>query len=364
MQKHNGTKYAVAAAVAVIVAIMVSPLALVFASGQCSNQTTVTPPGADTQTAGQIVRYFESQGLTANAAAGITGNLQQENGFSPVTNGGGIGIAQWDPGRGAAMQTWAAQNGLDASTRAAQLAYIVYDLKTHYATLLAQMNAAPDPGAAAVLFQNVYEQCGNCVQANRVSNAIAALKAAGGASNGGTSLPVAAAIEGDCAFAATGDGRNPIPDPPWHESRDDAGVDASAPVGAPIFAPADSTLVAIDPKWTGPFDGLPVQPLLLFHFDQRQADTYAGCQFWYVAEEITPVTTTIGTDFKQGQPVAHFAPSGSGIEIGWGSPTAGSKTFAEQQGDPGAMSPPPGTTVWGETFKKWAGMTKWIGTSP
>ena len=127
------------------------------------------------------------------------------------------------------------------------------------------------------------------------------------------------------------------------------GVDASAPVGTPIYAPLDSQLVEIVNDW---YAG---QPLLLFRFLQRPAG--APTDYWYVAEQITPVSTTIGTIFRARQAVAHFAPCCTSIEIGWGSPTSSGRTLAQQMGDSGAASPPAGaTTTWGESFKHFFGI--------
>ena len=141
------------------------------------------------------------------------------------------------------------------------------------------------------------------------------------------------------------------------------GVDASAPVGSPIYAPAPSTLVEIAPWFKGPCG---MQPLMLFHFTQQQAGTEDGDQYWYVAEQITPATTTIGATFARGQPVARFAACGTGIEIGWGSATSAQRTLAAQMGDAAAANPAPGSlTPWAESFKRWCQMpASWIGTSP
>jgi hypothetical protein len=134
------------------------------------------------------------------------------------------------------------------------------------------------------------------------------------------------------------------PIPGFKIQRDDMGVDASARTGAGIYAPAASKLVQVMRDW---YAG---EPLLLFQFDIRPAGALSG--YWYVAEQIVPVTTTLGTRFQRGQRVASFAASGTGIEIGWGSPTSNSRTLANET-DPGAADPPSGsTTVWGETFKQ------------
>ena len=97
------------------------------------------------------------------------------------------------------------------------------------------------------------------------------------------------------------------------------------------------------------------QPLLLFRFLNRPAG--APSAYWYVAEEITPVSTTVGTIFRARQAVARFAPSGTGIEIGWGSPTSSGRTLAQQMGDSAAANPPAGAqTTWGESFKHFFGI--------
>jgi peptidoglycan hydrolase-like protein with peptidoglycan-binding domain len=137
-------------------------------------------------------------------------------------------------------------------------------------------------------------------------------------------------------------GLNPIPG--FTIGRDDMGVDAIAPTGAGIYAPLASTLVQVLNDW---YEG---QPLLLFRFHNPPPGALTS--YWYVAEQIDPVTTAIGATFGGGQRVASFAASGTGIEIGWGSPTANSRTLAGVT-DPGAASPPAGsTTIWGESFKR------------
>jgi hypothetical protein len=158
--------------------------------------------------------------------------------------------------------------------------------------------------------------------------------------------PRGVAISGATASTASASGSsgltNPIPG--FTIGRDDMGVDASAPVGSPIYAVASSTLVQVLGDW---FEG---EPLLLFKFDTTPPG--APSDYWYIAEQIVPVTTTIGTHVNGGDPVAHFAASGTGIEIGWGSPTSDQRTLAGVT-DPAAANPPAGsTTPWGESFKK------------
>jgi hypothetical protein len=172
----------------------------------------------------------------------------------------------------------------------------------------------------------------------------------------GSAVPVSLSVGGTCAQPVSFTGRDPIPG--FTAGRDDMGVDGCAQPGMPIYAPATSVLVEILQGW---YAG---QPLMLFQFVPPLAGTYHGDQYWYVAEEISPSSETVGTVFQAGQPVATFAPSGSCIEIGWGSPSSNQRTLAGQEGDSGAANPPAGaTTVWGETFKQAFGIP-WVGQSP
>lgn len=139
---------------------------------------------------------------------------------------------------------------------------------------------------------------------------------------------------------------NPIPG--FQLGRDDMGVDGSARTGAPIYAPLPSRLVQVMGDW---YAG---EPLLLFRFTSPPAGVISD--YWYVAEQINPVTTKIGTVFAQRQEVASYAASGTGIEIGWGSPTSNSRTLAGET-DSGAANPPSGAkTFWGESFKQYFGI--------
>jgi hypothetical protein len=91
-----------------------------------------------------------------------------------------------------------------------------------------------------------------------------------------------------------------------HWERTDQGVDANMPVGAPILAPGPVKILAIIPDW---YAG---QPLVYF---ELLNGPYAG-QVQYVAEEITDVAPA-GSILTQGQVIARYAASGTGIEYGW-----------------------------------------------
>lgn len=376
-EANHGLKYALLLALLLVGCLLLSPLFLLLVSeGGCGGPSLgpVTPPPPGELSAGQMVRWFQSQGDSANASAGIVGNLEQESQLNPAESGGGL--AQWNRARYGQMVVYAASVGLTPASDQGQLAYLQYDLRTSYSGLLSRMDTAPDPGTAAAMFETTYELCQGvagymqvipgslCEDGNRRLYAVMALAESGGGSP--TTVPVSLAVVGGggCAEAAAlGSGRDPIPSPPWMQGRDDMGVDASARVESPIYAPAASTLVEVVPWFRGPCG---MQPLLLFRFAQQQAGTEDGDQYWYVAEQITPVTSTIGATFAQGQPVARFAACGTGIELGWGSPTSDQRTLAAQMGDPSAAHAAPGSlTPWAESFKRWCQMpARWIGASP
>ena len=167
------------------------------------------------------------------------------------------------------------------------------------------------------------------------------LSPASGSVGSRTAAALAAAVRNLGNTGGSSHSVDPIPG--FTIGRDDMGVDASARTGAPIYAPLASKLVQVMHDW---YAG---EPLLLFKFNHRPRGALSG--YWYVAEQINPVSTRIGSRFRTKQVVATFAASGTGIEIGWGSPTANSRTLAGLT-DPGAANPPSGSkTTWGESFK-------------
>jgi hypothetical protein len=91
-----------------------------------------------------------------------------------------------------------------------------------------------------------------------------------------------------------------------HWERTDQGVDANMPVGAPILAPCPVKVLAIIPDW---YAGQP-----LVYFELLDGPDAGRVQF--VAEEITDIAPP-GSILQQGQAIARYAPSGTGIEYGW-----------------------------------------------
>jgi peptidoglycan hydrolase CwlO-like protein len=110
--------------------------------------------------------------------------------------------------------------------------------------------------------------------------------------------------------------------------RTDQGVDATMPVGAPILAPAQVKILAIEPDW---YLG---QPLVYW---ELLAGPDAGME-QYVAEEITDIAPP-GSILAQGQVIARYASSGTGIEYGWSTPDGVTLAVATTGYEEGEVTP-------------------------
>jgi hypothetical protein len=107
---------------ALVLAVLLPLLGVVvvlaaLSEAQCGNGTptaNVTAPGGDPTTEAQFVRYCESQGIPANAAAGIVGNLYQESDLNPDERGGHL--AQWNASWWALASAWISAHGQKSAT--------------------------------------------------------------------------------------------------------------------------------------------------------------------------------------------------------------------------------------------------------
>jgi hypothetical protein len=91
-----------------------------------------------------------------------------------------------------------------------------------------------------------------------------------------------------------------------HWERTDQGVDANMPIGAPILAPCPVKILAVIPDW---YAGQP-----LVYFELLNGPDAGKVQ--YVAEEITNIAEP-GSILQQGQVIARYSATGTGIEYGW-----------------------------------------------
>jgi hypothetical protein len=113
-----------------------------------------------------------------------------------------------------------------------------------------------------------------------------------------------------------------------HWERTDQGVDANMPVGAPILAPGTVKILAIEPNW---YAGQP-----LVYWELLGGPDAGRVQF--VAEEITNIAQP-GTILQQGQPIARYAASGTGIEFGWSTPSGVTLAVATTGYEEGQVTP-------------------------
>jgi len=113
-----------------------------------------------------------------------------------------------------------------------------------------------------------------------------------------------------------------------HWERTDQGVDANMPVGAPILAPCPVKILAVIPDW---YAG---QPLVYFEL----LNGPQAAQIQYVAEEITDIAKP-GLYLQQGQVIARYAASGTGIEYGWSTPNGVTLARATTGYEEGQVTP-------------------------
>jgi hypothetical protein len=135
-------------------------------------QTTL-PPNEIT-----AYNYFISKGFNAAQAAGIVGNLQQEDpGLIPTrkqTNGPAMGIAQWEPPRWTQLKAYEGKNAL---TLQGQLDFIWHELQTTEAGAYSAVKACTTVSCATQKFEAKYEGAGSPNMPARIAfaNAIYAL---------------------------------------------------------------------------------------------------------------------------------------------------------------------------------------------
>jgi Phage tail lysozyme len=312
-----------------------------LAAAECGNgtpTTDVTAPGGNPTIEAQFVHYFESEGIPPTASAGIVGNLVQESSLNPDEPGGYL--AQWNPRWWASAAAWISAHGQNPNTAAGQLMYIAANVNEDvdggqfYPGLSADLEQATTPQQAALVWMNDYEQCrgagprgsisftpdSQCQAERRESYAAQAVQAAAGSSRSGSNVFVSTQPSGTCnaSYPVTGTGSVAGYANPFEKTsglvweRTDQGVDARMNAGSPLLAFAPSKVAMIVPDF---YAG---EPAIVF---QVTAGPMAG-KWWYWSEQIQP-TVSQGQTVAAGQTVATYAPSGTGIEIGWWTPNGG-----------------------------------------
>ena len=120
-----------------------------------------------------IVGFLTSHGYTGNAAAGIAGNIYQESGGNPESEGdGGGGLIGWTPLPGGYV------TGNPAADLQTQLAAIL-TFNRIWAQYIPTLNAASSPAAAAAIYVTDFERAGIPAVGNREAAAEAVASACG-----------------------------------------------------------------------------------------------------------------------------------------------------------------------------------------
>lgn len=124
---------------------------------------------AGTSTNAQTVyNTLRAKGYSAQAAAGIIGNLQQESGISPGSKqvgGAGRGIAQWGTGAGSggrwdALTRWATANKQNPANLSTQINYMLKELVGYGQGPGSAFAKSTNVNAATLSFEKVFERAG------------------------------------------------------------------------------------------------------------------------------------------------------------------------------------------------------------
>jgi hypothetical protein len=120
-----------------------------------------------------IMGFLTSHGYTGNAAAGIAGNIYQESGGNPESEGdGGGGLIGWTPLPGGYV------TGNPAADLHTQLAAILA-FNHIWAQYIPALNAASSPAAAADIYVTDFKRAGVPAAGTREAAATAVAAACG-----------------------------------------------------------------------------------------------------------------------------------------------------------------------------------------
>lgn len=111
----------------------------------------------------EAFKYFTDQGLSAEQAAGIVGNLMQESNLNSRILGDGtksVGIAQWNNERRQNLNSFAQRNGTSPDDYNTQLAFVMWELKNTEGNAYRQLKSATSVEQAALNFSKYYERPG------------------------------------------------------------------------------------------------------------------------------------------------------------------------------------------------------------
>ena len=280
----------------------------------------------------RIAGALSAQGFSKVAIAGILGNFAQENGgqtlsgISTAAGPGGIGIAQWIGSRATEEQDYAATHHESSTSLAAQVGFLVQELRTTKRGAYSAIQSAKTPQQAALLFEQLFEGAGipnNPARERLAAEAYGTLGGGSGSSNSG----LAGLMNGITSGKTSSGSRksvshtirellygNPLPGM-TSVGRTDQGVDYTATAGSAVNAIGAGRIVDVIANW---FKG---QPLV----EEQLTQGPDKGKFVYYAEQLNALVKQ-GQSVRAGQRIGTVAASGTGLELGFGAP--GGRTLA------------------------------------
>lgn len=122
-----------------------------------------------------VMAFLQGKGLTGAQAAGVAGNLTVEDpSLDPTDTNpaeGAVGIAQWEGGRRAGLQSYAARTGGSETDLNTQLGYLWSEFQGSESSAYRKLLTANDPATAATVVDQYYERSSGSTRAKRVANA-------------------------------------------------------------------------------------------------------------------------------------------------------------------------------------------------
>lgn len=124
-----------------------------------------------------IYNFLTTQaGLTPDQAYGVMGNLEVESSLNPASynpNEKAIGIVQWEGGRRAALQAFAAARGTSETDLQTQLEFMLHEWQTTESSAYQAIKSAGSPEQAAALDDQYYERSSGAARQQREQDAAA-----------------------------------------------------------------------------------------------------------------------------------------------------------------------------------------------
>lgn len=197
----------------------------------------------------QIWNFLRANGFTAEAAAGVMGNMFAESGcqanIEEYSGGGGFGLCQWTGSRRTDLVNWCANNGYDYTSLEGQLNFLLYELELYGLDYIKNIT---DVENATRTFLTEFEKAGIVrwsVRINAANDYYSKWKDY-------TTIPTTSGVEGD--GIATGSWLYPTPSyvvgPTTYGGHTNNAADYPVPLGTTVVACDGGTVTWVQ-YWDG-----------------------------------------------------------------------------------------------------------------